>query len=110
MLEPLKKTIMASLGMVAFTKEKLDRLIEELVERGELTREQGVTVLKHLLQCGDIEGRRLADKLYREFERLLGHGPLATRRDLKSLDERVKELESRSRMGAEEPVDQEGSP
>lgn len=109
MLDPLKKTIVASLGMVAFTKEKLDRLVEDLVERGELTREQGVTVLKHLLQCGDAEGRRLADKFYREFERLLGRGPLATRRDLRGLEERVRNLESQSRVGTAESPDQNAS-
>lgn len=93
MLDPLKKTFLASLGVVAFTKEKLDGLVEELVEKGTLTQEQGTAVLKALLARGDAEGRHVLDKLVREIERLLGRGPFATRRDVRSLEDRLESLE-----------------
>lgn len=108
MLEPLKKSFLAGLGVVAFTKERLERVIQELVDRGELTRDQALSVSRHLLQRGSVHGRDLAKKLYREFERLLGHGPLATISALQSLEERVRGLEqslddlAASQAGSEE--------
>ena len=93
MLDPLRRTFLAGLGVAAFTKEKLDRLIQELVDRGELSREQASNVTRYLWQHGGIRSRRLASKLYRQLESLLGHGPLATSRALRSLEERVQSLE-----------------
>lgn len=99
MLDSLKKTLLASLGVVAFTKEKLEHLVHEMVSRGELTREQGKKLLKTLLDRGDFEGKQLMQKVTHEVERWMSRGPLATRTELRSLQERIAVLETR--MGVE---------
>ncbi|MCZ6793483.1 MAG: hypothetical protein O7J95_07710 [Planctomycetota bacterium] len=93
MLESMKKTLLAGLGVVAFTKEKLEKLVEELVEKGELSRDQGKKLLKTLLEKGDVEGKNLMQKITQEVERWMSRGPLATRGELRSLQERVSRLE-----------------
>ena len=93
MLESMKKTLLAGLGVVAFTKEKLEKLVEELVEKGELSRDQGKKLLKTLLEKGDVEGKHLMQKITQEVERWMSRGPLATRGELRSLQERVSRLE-----------------
>jgi polyhydroxyalkanoate synthesis regulator phasin len=104
MLEPFKKTLLASLGIVAFTREKLTRLIQDLVERGELTREQGKKVVDLLVERGDAEGRNLVERLSDEFERWLGGGPVVTRKEFRQLEERVRALESASSRPAGGPM------
>ena len=99
MLDPLKKTILASLGVVGFTKEKLDRLIQDLVDRGELTREQGQKVVEVLLAKGGAEGRNLADQICAEVERWLSQGPVATPTDLRAPEERLELPEHRLASG-----------
>ena len=104
MMEPLKKTLLAGLGVVSFTKEKLEGALHEMVERGELTRDQGKNVLKVLLNRGDVEGKNIIDRISKETERWLARGPLATHGELRALERRVVELESR--LGVE-PTDQQ---
>ena len=100
MIQSLKKSLLAGLGVVAFTKEKLEKALHDMVERGEITSEQGKSVLRTLLERGDREGRRLADRFAKRTERWLSRGPLVTRKELESLQERVARLESRELSAA----------
>jgi polyhydroxyalkanoate synthesis regulator phasin len=105
MLQSLKTTLLASLGVVAFTREKLNRLVQELVEQGELTSEQGKRVLEALVKRGDDEGKQLMERVSQEVERWLGEGPVVARGQFQSLEERVRALESRmdAARGGESP-------
>ena len=94
MIEPLKKTLLVSLGVVAFTKAKLEQIVKEMVERGELSCDQGKNVLSVLFQRGDGEGTKIVEKITKEVERWLARGPLATRGELRSLQDRLTDIES----------------
>lgn len=100
MFQSLKKTLLAGLGVVAFTREKLHKLVHELVEQGELTSEQGKKLLDVLVDRGDAEGRQLADWVSGEVERWLGEGPIVSRADFRGLEERVRALEARVGLSA----------
>ena len=60
MLNSLKKTLLASLGVIAFTHDKLRKVIDELVARGELTREQGRTLFETLVSRGEEEREEIS--------------------------------------------------
>ena len=48
MLEPMKKPIMAGLGLVSLSKEKLSEAMDDLARRGEITAEQSKKLLGEL--------------------------------------------------------------
>lgn len=62
-MNSLKKTLLASLGVIAFTHDKLRKVIDELVVRGELTREQGTTLFETLVSRGEEEREEITSRL-----------------------------------------------
>lgn len=95
MLDTIKNALFASLGLAAITQEKLKELVEELVKRGELSTDQGKKVFEELWAKSQVEGRALSDRIANEVQRLLEKAPLASRRELQLLENRVKVLESK---------------
>jgi len=95
MLDSFKTAFFASVGMVAMTQQKLRGLIDDLVKRGDLTAEQGKTLVEEFLAKGQEEGRAFSDKLVGEASTLMEKTPFATRREVGRLEERLKALEAR---------------
>ncbi len=95
MLDTLKNALYASLGLVAITQEKLKGFVDEWVKRGELTAEQGKKLMEELLQRSQSEGRALSDRIAQEVLHVLDKSPFASRRDLRTLEDRVRALEAK---------------
>ena len=57
MLDSLRTTIFASLGVITLAQEKLKSSIDDLVKKGDLSREQGDRVVTLLAEKGK-EGSR----------------------------------------------------
>ena len=50
MSELIKKILLASVGAVSLTKEKAENLLEDLVKRGEIAREDKTSLLNEILK------------------------------------------------------------
>lgn len=103
MLDSVKKGFLASLGVVALTREKLEQAVDDLVSRGELSAEQGRKVVETIVRKGEGEARGLGEKVSGEFEKLLSRGPLATKAEVEALSERVARLERPGGTAASSP-------
>ena len=64
-----------------------------MIERGQLTREQGERVISEWKERGKQEQENLSEKLSEEFNKLLGKMPVVSREDFDALKARVEELE-----------------
>lgn len=93
-LDALKKTLLASLGVVAFTRDKLQAIVKDLVDRGELTSEQGRKLLEELVERGRRENEEISDLLAREMQHVLERLPFVSRTEFDALAERVRKLEA----------------
>lgn len=96
MLDSLRTTIFASLGVVTLAQEKLRSCIDDLVKKGELSREQGDRVVNVLAEKGKAGSRELSDKLSHEIHALIQRTPFVSRTEFLALESRVTALESGS--------------
>lgn len=114
MLDTIRNAVYASLGLVAITQDKLKGFVEEWVKRGELTRDQGKKLIDELIQRSQSEGKALSDRIAAEVVRVLDMSPFATRREIRILEDRILELETRGGMsspaGSERPRDSSTGP
>ena len=85
MFDVLKKTLLASLGAIAFNKDRLKSLIDDLVARGELSREQGKRVFDDLVRRGQEESEEISDRIYGELLSFRDLLP-ASRREVQRLE------------------------
>ncbi|KPJ62164.1 MAG: hypothetical protein AMS15_04835 [Planctomycetes bacterium DG_23] len=95
MSEILDKAVKASLGAASLTIEKVKEALDKLEKRGEITKEQGKSLLTELVSRGEKEGKELHTKMSEAIKKALEKSPMATKKDLKKLEERVAKLEKK---------------
>jgi polyhydroxyalkanoate synthesis regulator phasin len=105
MLESLKRILAAGIGAASFSAERFRTLADDLVRRGDLTREQADKLLGELLHRGKVEGRSVVARLSRDIVSLAEKGPFVTRREFRALEERVLALEGGVASAAPDEVD-----
>ena len=108
MLENVKNSLLASLGLVAMAQEKLQECVKDLVDKGELTKEQGKRLVDAFVERGKKEAQDFPEKMAREASRLIEKSPMVSRQEFRKLQERVRLLEARLASAAPEEVEPMG--
>lgn len=90
-----KQVILSSLGRLGISHEKVEELVEELVERGELTRRDSRKFIRQIMEqaIGEREElRKVVEEILRDAAGSIG---VATRGELDELNSRLDAIESR---------------
>ena len=94
MVELLKKSLYASVGMALLSKDKAEKVAKAIAKEAELSQEQGRKFVGDLVKKSD-EARLTIERIVQEkVEKALKKTALATRREVKVLEERIRILES----------------
>ncbi|MBE0428601.1 MAG: phasin family protein [Thermoleophilia bacterium] len=91
----IEKVFLMGIGAASLTRDKLQELVDELVKRGQLTREQGedlVDKAQHKARERGIDVKETMSQTYQDT--LLGMG-IATRETVDELERRVSVLEAK---------------
>lgn len=94
MIDLFRKLVDLSIGVAAVTKGKAEAVVDDLVKRGELTREAGDKVVDELVNKGEEARAALKKTIESTVEELLGRLNLATKHDLEAIERRLSALES----------------
>ena len=93
MLDLIKKSIYLGMGAATVTKEKIESLVDELIEKGQLKKEEKPGVVKDLMDKIEKEERELTDKIKSEIQKSIEELGLATKKDIDELNKKLKNLE-----------------
>jgi polyhydroxyalkanoate synthesis regulator phasin len=96
-MEPLRNILLAGLGALGYGREKLQSMVEAMVEKGELTRDQGEKVIGGWVERGKEEKAQLSARVSEEVQKLIGKLKLVSREEFDRLSARIAELEKRSK-------------
>lgn len=93
--ELVRKTALFGIGAVALSQEKIEAFVNDLIEKGELNRDEGKKFVNDILeekgkQCKDLE-EKIKDKLRNTME----NKGMATKLDVEVLSERTDNLSDR---------------
>jgi polyhydroxyalkanoate synthesis regulator phasin len=91
----LKKVFFAGIGSLALTYEKANDLVQDLVERGKITVEQGKKLneeLKRVVEDNKSNAQNIVD-VENNIKNHLDSLNLATKEDLETLSNRIDKLE-----------------
>lgn len=89
----LVRSLELGLGAATLTLDTAQRLVNDLIGRGQMTREEGASVVDRLMAIGRDQRTQLMDMIDRGTERAMTRMDLARRSDLEALRQRVAELE-----------------
>ena len=93
--EIIRKLFLIGMGAVSLTREKAEKLAEELVEKGEVSSEDAKGFIRELMDKGRRERDSLKEIIKEELSEIREEFGLATLEQLKQLELRIQELEER---------------
>lgn len=102
MIDLMRKFFYLGLGTAVFTKEKADQIIDELVKGGHMEKGEASRLVNELIEKGQQQEELMRETVRGEISRWRSEVGLATRRELKELEQRVKALEDLLKLQEEE--------
>ncbi len=94
-MDPMRNAMLAGLGVFSFASEKISGIVQGMIDRGDLTREQGEKVLSEWVKRGEEEESRIGDRLSEQFQSLMNYLQVVRREDFDALEARVEALEKK---------------
>ena len=82
-MDPLKNILLAGLGAMSYTTDRLKGAIQGLVDKGDLTREQGERVISEWVARGEQETGKISDRVGDEVKKVLERLSMVTREELR---------------------------
>ncbi len=95
MIDLIKKTMLAGVGATVVTKEKVECLLHDYVEKGKLSTADAKNLADRIIADGRQEYEQARQDLGQRFQELLKKANLATREEVDALEKRVAALESK---------------
>ena len=95
MIDLVKKTMMAGVGLAVVTQGKVKESLDELVEKGKLSKEEASNLTEKIIEDGKAQTEKAQTELAGFFTEMLQKANLVTKDQYEALEARVKELEGK---------------
>ncbi|WP_010268588.1 phasin family protein [Paenibacillus senegalensis] len=92
MKEMIEKAISLGLGLAVTGKEQMDKLVDELVEKGEMSRAESSAFVDRMVKKGEEARQNIDDLVHDRIQKALSDKDLATKEDIQRLEKRIEEL------------------
>lgn len=86
----LEKSLLAGLGLLSLTREKAQKLVDELTQRGEINREEAREWVERLTQRGEEERQAIRKLVREEVKAIMDELGLPTKQDLQDLAAKIE--------------------
>ena len=93
MIESLKKVGLLGIGVLSITEEKITQVVNELVEKGEMNKEEGKTLVHELLTEKKKQMQDFEEKISEDVQNAIGKSKIALKDDVSRLEDKITELE-----------------
>jgi len=93
MIESLRKLGLLGIGAISITEEKVKQVVNELVEKGEVSTEEGKTLVHELLTEKKKQMQDFEEKISVDVQNAIGKSKIASKDDVSRLEGRITELE-----------------
>jgi|GEM_PF-242263 len=104
----LKKILYTGVGLVALASEKLQTTIDDLVEQGKLSKDDGKQIVDEFLASTSDKRDEMESKLRSVVEEVVSKIQFPSNEDFDKLHKRVEEFESRFRETTEDVLNRFG--
>jgi polyhydroxyalkanoate synthesis regulator phasin len=94
MLDLIKKSIYLGLGVASVSKEKVEEVIDELIEKGQLSKEQKPDTLTDIMGIIEKGEENISKIIKNAVKETADNISIATKEDIENIALRVEKLES----------------
>ena len=92
MLEISRKLLLAGIGAAVLTKERIEGIVRELIKQGEISKEEGIKLVKEVLQKGEEMQKTLETKIELGINKAMERLNIPTRKEIQELREKLEKL------------------
>lgn len=89
----IKKVLYTGVGLVATTTERLQKVVDELIEKGKLSREEGKKVVDDVVKNSEEATEEYEGRFRKVLDSALSRISLPKNKDYEKLEKRIKALE-----------------
>jgi len=93
MIESLRKVGLLGIGVLSITEEKIKQVVDELVEKGEVSKEEGKTLVHELMIEKTKRMQEFEEKISGDVQNAIERSKVASKDDLLRLEDKIAELE-----------------
>jgi poly(hydroxyalkanoate) granule-associated protein len=98
LVEGLRKLLLASIGVIAMTRDEIEAFVNKLVERGELAQKDGEKLLKELrtrVREGRPQVQNVGERVEQGIEDFLNRLNIPSKHDIDELSAKIAQLSAR---------------
>jgi len=92
MADIFEKTLLAGLGLFDLTKEKAEKMVNELIKRGELSQSDKAKAVKDILKGHQERTKKLKKKIDQHIDTSMKRLKVITRDQLEELNRKIEKL------------------
>jgi len=93
MRESVRKLGLIGAGLWAVTEDKINDLVKDLVDKGDISKEEGKKVLQDMLEESKKQKIDLEKKISEKLQDSISKADIFTRKDMRELESRIEILE-----------------
>jgi polyhydroxyalkanoate synthesis regulator phasin len=95
MMDFIKKGLALGLGLAVTSKEQVEKMVNELVKKGELSLEESKDIMDRWIQQKEERKAELQRIVGEQLKQMVDKLDLATKDDINRLEQRIQNLEKR---------------
>jgi len=93
MSDMFKKMGLFGIGVISLTQEKVEEFSQEMIKKGELSREEGKKLVKDILSEREKQVKDLEDKINDRVRDTLEKSGVVMKSDISALEKKIEKLE-----------------
>lgn len=93
MSEMIKKMGLFGVGVISLTQEKAEEFTQEMIKKGEMSREEGKKFVREILSEKEKQVKDLEDKINDKVENVMKKSGVVMKSDISALEKKIEELE-----------------
>jgi polyhydroxyalkanoate synthesis regulator phasin len=93
MRESVRKLGLIGAGLWAITEDKVNELVKEHVDKGDISKEEGKKVIQDMLEERKKQKLDLEKKISEKIQESVSKTEIFTKKDMHELDSRIEKLE-----------------
>ena len=93
MSDMFKKMGLFGIGVISLTQEKIEEFSQEMIKKGEISREEGKKFVKEVLSEKEKQMEELEDKINENVEKVMKKSGVVMKSDIAALEKKIEKLE-----------------
>lgn len=87
-----RKVLLAGVGAVALTQEEVEKVVNRLVERGEIAEKDGKKLVREVMEKRKKEAKKAEDELDKRMAEVMDRMNVPTKKDIEDLSAKITAL------------------